>query len=184
MVAVPTACPRHGDTNQVSRVSGLMRTTTSAALREQFRPAPPQAPVTGPGEREALERGQPVHTPVALRLPIVIFAVGFLVLVVLAVFAAVNGSSPAAAVGAGICFAVLVVLGIVIGFQRAGQNRRVARGMPHALELWSEAYYCAHCDGVFFPASAAELGAPVGEVLSLYRFRQVIWGAGGYADLA
>lgn len=186
MATAPTACPQHGDLNQVSRVSGLERNTTSAELREQLRPAPPQAPVTGWGEEEARKRGQQVRTPPALRIPGSVLVVVFFALVIVWVYALVTSKGPlatAAGIGAGVCFALLVVLGIAVGFARAADNRRVRRGLPAALAVWNEAYYCAHCDGVFFPPTAAALGAPVGELLSLYQFRRVVWDAGGYADL-
>lgn len=187
VTTAPTACPQHGDMNQVSRVSGLQRDTLSAELREQLRPAPPQAPVTGWGEEEARKRGQQVRTPTALKVPITVVVLGFLALGILALFAVATGRGSLAKVtgiGAGVCFALMIVLSVIVGFARASDNRRVRHGFPTAMAAWNEAYYCAHCDGVFFAPPAAGLGAPVGELLSLYQFRQVVWGVGGYADLA
>lgn len=66
---------------------------------------------------------------------------------------------------------------------------RVRRGMPGALAVWQEAWYCERCDGVFFPASAVPAGAvPVGAVpgqlMSPAEFQHLVWTAGGYARRA
>lgn len=78
------------------------------------------------------------------------------------------------------CFAYALAM---YGWAAARRARltRVQRGVPAALEVWRDAWYCERCEGVFFPPEPGE--TPVGDLLSVPEFRRRVWSAGGYADL-
>ena len=72
-----------------------------------------------------------------------------------------------------VCFAYALAM---YGWAAARRARltRVERGIPSALALWRNAWYCERCGGVFFPD---------GDLMSVSEFRDQVWSAGGYADL-
>ena len=87
---------------------------------------------------------------------------------------AIGGGAAAPALVSGtVCFAYALAM---YGWAAARRARltRVQRGIPSALALWRNAWYCERCDGVFFPD---------GDLMSVSEFRDQIWSAGGYADL-
>lgn len=201
-------CPQHGDMHDVRRVTGLERqgtqrttgkhgttglavnggtvgvfgaagefsSTTTSNLIEQMRPAPPYKEIFhgraefGPAEIVRSLIGYAFafgigggSLYVALRYP----PSKWVMLVVAAVFLG----------------AAVVSVPITISYLR--YNRRIRRGLPQALELRSLGYYCARCDGVFFPvgSKAAACEVPTGELLSVEDFQRLIWSCGGYGDL-
>ncbi|MFE4973952.1 hypothetical protein ACFRAR_17815 [Kitasatospora sp. NPDC056651] len=59
-------------------------------------------------------------------------------------------------------------------------RRRRLAGRPRAERLWNQAWYCARCGTAHFPPTAGQgTGA-----LGLAEFREAVWTAGGYGDLA
>ncbi|RAG83400.1 hypothetical protein DN069_22535 [Streptacidiphilus pinicola] len=63
--------------------------------------------------------------------------------------------------------------------QSLARRGRIA-GRAQAEALWSRGWYCARCATVHFRAAADVPQGP----LPLGEFRRLVWGAGGYADLA
>jgi hypothetical protein len=87
---------------------------------------------------------------------------------------AIGGEAPRPALLSGaVCFAYALAM---YGWATARRARltRVERGIPSALALWRNAWYCERCGGVFFPD---------GDLMSVSEFRDQVWSAGGYADL-
>jgi hypothetical protein len=87
---------------------------------------------------------------------------------------AIGGEAAGPALLSGsVCFAYALAMYGWAGARRA-RLIRVERGIPSALALWRNAWYCERCDGVFFPD---------GDLMSVSEFRDQVWSAGGYADL-
>jgi len=66
---------------------------------------------------------------------------------------------------------------------RRARLTRVEKGMPRALAVWREAWYCGLCDGVFLPPGSSGRPEPGAGLMSAAQFRQLVWNAGGYGDL-
>jgi hypothetical protein len=64
---------------------------------------------------------------------------------------------------------------------RRARLNQVEKGMPRALAVWREAWYCDLCDGIFLPPGSGYPGEP--RLMSAAQFRQLVWNAGGYGDL-
>ncbi len=69
----------------------------------------------------------------------------------------------------------LVALFAVLFVLRVRRNARIRRGIPDAVSLWSRAWFCHRCGGVFFPQ---------GRLMSAAEFRGQVWRAGNYAGLS
>ena len=64
------------------------------------------------------------------------------------------------------------------------RQRRLARGIGAAEEVWRHGWYCRRCDLVYFQPGYAPAGVDPREPLTTQEFRRIVFGAGGYADLA
>ncbi len=69
----------------------------------------------------------------------------------------------------------LVALFAVLFVLRLRRNARIRRGVPDALALWRQAWFCHRCGGVFFPR---------GELMSAAAFRGHVGRAGGYTGVS
>jgi hypothetical protein len=61
---------------------------------------------------------------------------------------------------------------------RRARLTQVERGMPRALAVWREAWYCERCDGVFLSPGSGRNGDT--GLMSAAEFHQLVWTAGGY----
>ncbi|MFJ4340400.1 hypothetical protein [Streptomyces sp. NPDC088915] len=78
-------------------------------------------------------------------------------------------------------FALLgAVLVLVLLLRRRSAFARLTRRRHHAEELWSHGWYCHRCGTVHFAGVPGRDRTP----LTLQRFREEVWEAGGYGDLA
>lgn len=99
--------------------------------------------------------------------------------------AAVHGGVPGPVLAAAcVCFAYAIAC---YGWAAARRKSvvRIERGMPKALAVWRAGWYCARCDGVFFPASAVPAdavpaGAVAGRLMTAMDFQHLVWTVGGY----
>jgi hypothetical protein len=72
-------------------------------------------------------------------------------------------------------------LGVVGAVRR---QRRLARGLPAAEEVWRHGWYCRRCDLVYFQPAYAPAGVDPRTPLTTGEFRRMVFTAGGYEDLA
>lgn len=64
------------------------------------------------------------------------------------------------------------------------RQRRLAHGLRDAEKVWRHGWYCRRCDVVYFQPGYAPPGVDPRVPLTTDEFRQVVFAAGGYADLA
>lgn len=148
------SCPRHGTTEDIRQVAVVYADLLAGDEADLLSPRP----VLKAADRLAWT------------------GTGFGVAGMVAIWAgnAIGGGATGPALAAGIiCFAYALAM---YGWAAARRARltRVERGVPAALALWRNAWYCERCDGVFFPG---------GELMSASDFRGQVWSAGGYGDL-
>jgi len=152
-------CPRHKTTDDIRRVSVVYADVYAADTADLLSPRP----VLKAADRLAWT------------------GTGFGVAGMIAIWAGfgIGGGArtPALVVGI-ICFAYALAMYGWAAARRA-QLTRVERGVPAALEVWRNAWYCERCSGVFFDRDA---GSGDG-LLSAGEFRRLVWSAGGYGDL-
>jgi hypothetical protein len=75
--------------------------------------------------------------------------------------------------------AALLTVFFALFIRRQRINARLRRGNPASVALWSAAWFCHRCGGVFFPAGTP-LEVPTGQLLPALAFRQLVWTAAGY----
>ncbi|MFF2779863.1 hypothetical protein ACFVU3_33795 [Streptomyces sp. NPDC058052] len=75
---------------------------------------------------------------------------------------------------------LVVVLVAVVTYRRRTAFARLTEGRPRAEELWSHGWYCHRCGTVHLADVPGEDRTP----LTLQRFREKVWGHGGYGELA
>jgi hypothetical protein len=81
--------------------------------------------------------------------------------------------------------AVAVMVVNVLGLVGIGRRRgRIRRGLPAASDVWVQGWYCRRCDGVYFQPGYEPSGTAALRLLSVAEFQDVVFGAGGYGDLA
>lgn len=175
----PQPCPRHKSTDDIRRVSVVYADVYAGDTADELSPRP----VLKAADRLAWT------------------GTGFGVAGMIAIWTgnAIGGGArnPALAVGI-ICFAYALAM---YGWAAARRARltRVERGIPKALELWRDAWYCERCGGVFFDrdegagrVAGSGVGSAFGSgsgglsgggLLSAGEFRRLVWSAGGYGDL-
>jgi hypothetical protein len=93
------------------------------------------------------------------------------------------GAFASLAAGLLVCaaFAAAWTLGAVGVVKR---QRRLARGLASAEEIWRHGWYCRRCDVVYFQPGYAPAGVDPRTPLDTGEFRRIVFAAGGYADLA
>ena len=64
------------------------------------------------------------------------------------------------------------------------RQKRLARGLAAAEEVWRHGWYCRRCDVVYFQPGYAPSGIDPRVPLTTDEFRRTVFAAGGYADLA
>jgi hypothetical protein len=74
--------------------------------------------------------------------------------------------------------AALVTIFFALFIRRQRINARLCRGNPASVALWSAAWFCHRCGGVFFPVGTP-LDIPAGQLLPPLAFRQLVWTAAG-----
>jgi hypothetical protein len=96
---------------------------------------------------------------------------------------AVSGGAWPGLFAALFCFAYAIAFYGWAGVRRT-RLTRVKNGMPRALAVWQEAWYCDLCDGVFLPSGFSAYPDEAGTgLISAGQFRQLVWNAGGYGRL-
>jgi hypothetical protein len=66
------------------------------------------------------------------------------------------------------------------------RNKRIERGRPAALDVWTRALYCFRCGGVFIPEANSQGltdEVPRDSLVQPRVFQQLVWTVGGYQDL-
>jgi hypothetical protein len=105
---------------------------------------------------------------------------GVLGVVSIGVGNAVSGGAWPGLFAALFCFAYAIAFYGWAGVRRT-RLTRVKNGMPRALAVWQEAWYCDLCDGVFLPSGFSAYPDEAGTgLMSAAQFRQLVWNAGGY----
>lgn len=64
------------------------------------------------------------------------------------------------------------------------RQKRLARGLAAAEDVWRHGWYCRRCDVVYFQPGYAPTGIDPRVPLTTDQFRRTVFAAGGYADLA
>jgi hypothetical protein len=75
--------------------------------------------------------------------------------------------------------AALVTVFFALFIRRQRINARLRRGNAASVALWSAAWFCHRCGGVFFPAGTP-LEVPTEQLLPAVAFRQLVWTTAGY----
>lgn len=69
----------------------------------------------------------------------------------------------------------------IIGIRK--RRKRILRGRPAALAVWSEGWFCRRCRLVYFQPGYEPEGVRPHQALSYAEFLEAVYRAGGYQDL-
>jgi ribosomal protein S27AE len=158
----PTGCPHCGDFNAVQRVP-----MAAEAGRSHVPTAAPPVPL---GRRPLMA----------------VLCAAVAALAGDGVLASWHGPSPVPVLnlyvvlgGAGV-LAVVNTLGVIGVFKR---RKRIRRGLPAALAVWNEGWYCARCGLTYFQPGYEPRGIALHQTFSPAQFQREVYRAGGYEDL-
>ena len=94
--------------------------------------------------------------------------------------AATAGGSAGLVIGAiALTVPALVVIGVLFAvvLRPRRADREWLRAKPAMAEAWDAAWYCGRCAGAFFVSPAMPLLVPVGQLIALGHFRQIVQSA-------